>query len=144
MGPRLVGSWHLEGVSTLLGRAGPDAGDEVWKADRAAPRHRAAMRGAGYVLRADGTGQIESRREPPFWPPQPFSWRVEVEGGQLYLVLSGPDGATGRLRIWVRPDGQKMLWSMYPTVPDPPVASLLVRDDPAPAGRRAKPRRTRR
>jgi hypothetical protein len=98
----------------------------------------------GYVFRADRTGQSESRRAPPLRPPEPFTWRVEAEEGRLYVVLSGPDGATGRLRIWVRPDGQKMLWSMYPTVPDPPVASLLVRDDPAPVGRRAEPRRTNR
>jgi hypothetical protein len=130
MDPRLVGSWHLEGVSTLVGRPDPDASDEVWKANRDSPRHRAAFRGVGYIFRADGTGQMESRRDPPLGLPEPFTWRVEPEEGRLYLVLSGPDGVTGRLRIWVRPDGEKMLWSMTPTVPDPWVASLLVRDKP--------------
>jgi hypothetical protein len=144
MDPRLVGYWRLEGVSTLLGRPDPDASGEVWTANRASPRHRVAFRGVGYVFRADGTGQIDSRRDPPVRSPDQFTWRVETEDGRLYLVLSGPDGATGRLRFWIATDGQKLLCSMYPSVPDPPVASLLLREDPALVGRTAQPRRSRR
>jgi hypothetical protein len=144
MDPRLVGSWRLEGVSTLLGRPEPDASDEVWKANRAGPKHRAALRGVGYVFRSDGTGAIESRRDPPLRFSDSFTWRVEEEDGRRYLVLSGPDGATGHLRYWIRADRQKMLCSMYPAAPDPPVASLLVREDPPLVGRKAQPRRTTR
>src|SRR5947209_5044614 len=103
MDPRLIGSWRLEGVSTLLDRPDPDAGDEVWKPNRAAPQHRIAFRGVGYVFRADGTGHMESRRDPPLRPRESFTWRVEAEDGRQYLVLSGPHEATGRLRLWGRP-----------------------------------------
>ena len=68
MDPRLVGSWSLEGVSTLLGRPAPEVSAEVWKPDRAGPRSRAAMRGVGFVFRADETGYSESRRDPRFVP----------------------------------------------------------------------------
>jgi hypothetical protein len=137
----LVGSWQLEGVSTLRDRPDPDASDEVWKANRAAPQHRIAFRGVGFVFRADGTGHSESRRDPPLRAPEPFKWRVETEDGRLYLVLSDLARTIGCLRLWVSSDGQKMLWAMSPSVPDPPTASLLVRDGAAPVGRRAKPRR---
>lgn len=144
MDPRLVGTWHLEGITTLRDRPDPDASDEVWKANRAAPQHRIAFRAVGYVFCPDGTGWCESRRDPPLYPPRPFAWAVDAEGGRLYLALSRPGGETDPLRLWVSPDGQKMLWGMAPGEPDPYTASLLLRDGAAPADRRAKARRTRR
>jgi hypothetical protein len=87
---------------------------------------------------------MESRRDPPLRPPESFTWRVEVEGGRQYLALSWLPRESARLRLWVNPEGRKMLWGMAPNAPDPPTATLLVRDGTAPVGRRAKRRRPRR
>lgn len=128
---KLIGSWHLEGVSTLRDRPDPEASDEVWKPNRAAPQHRLAFR-------------VVSRRDPPLRPPESYTWRVEVEDGRQYLVLTRPAGQIGPLRLWKSRDGQKMLWAMSPAIPDPPTATLFVRDKTVPVGRRAKRGRTRR
>jgi uncharacterized protein (TIGR02996 family) len=133
----LVGSWHLEGVSTLMNRPDPDADATVWKANRAAPQHRIAMRGVGYIFRADGTALHESRRDPPLRLSEPLTWLVVSEGGRSYLTLSSSGRAAQRLRIWVRKDG-RMLWGSVPEVPNPEIAFLLIRDDPPPTFKGAR------
>jgi uncharacterized protein (TIGR02996 family) len=138
----LVGSWHLEGVTALVDPADPDTDESVWKPYRAAPRARGAFRRIGYVFRADGTGQSESRHVPSLQPPTSFLWRVEAEDTRLYLT-SGSTGPSTRMRIWVRPDG-RILWRALTAGNEPSwVAYLLIRDDPPPTFPGA-PRRTRR
>lgn len=132
MDQRIIGSWHKEGISTLWGRPDPEMSPDVWKADRTAPTNRASFRSVGYVFRADGTGQIESRRNPPIRPPEPFTWRVESDEGHLYLVLSlSTCNDDNRFRLWIHTDGKKILWSVSPGDSKATCAMLLIRDDPA-------------
>jgi uncharacterized protein (TIGR02996 family) len=133
----LVGSWHLEGVSTLMNRPDPDTDATVWKPNRAAPQHRIGMRGVRYIFRADGTALHESRRHPILRPPEPLTWRAESEGGRLYLTLGRSGWPAQRLRIWVRTDG-RTLWSSLPEVPNPEIAFLLIRDNPPPTFKGAR------
>src|SRR5262249_1469797 len=56
---------------------------------------------------ADGTGQIEGNNLPTR-PPEQFTWRVEDEGGELYLTLDTSQGPVS-MRVWLQPDGRR-LW----------------------------------
>jgi hypothetical protein len=98
---RLVGTWRIEAVASRTG----DYEDPnlTWTTVPADTEQGERLGAVAHTFRADGTGQIGNRGVPARSPEQ-FTWRVEDEGGQLYLTLDSPLGPIS-MRVWLRPDG---------------------------------------
>jgi hypothetical protein len=105
MDVRLVGTWRIEAVATSTGDF--DAPDPAWATHRPDPGQGVRLGAVAHTFRADGTGQIESSSQPAR-SAERFTWRVEKQGGQLYLTLDTPDGPVS-MRVWLRPDG-RLVW----------------------------------
>jgi hypothetical protein len=104
--PRFVGTWRIEAVATRTGDF--DGTDQAWTAHPPDPGQGARLGAVAHTFRADGTGQIESNSLPDR-PPERFIWRVEDEGGELYLTLDTSQGPVS-MRVWLQPDGRRLLW----------------------------------
>jgi hypothetical protein len=102
---RLVGTWRIEAVA---GRTGDyDDPKPTWSTCPTDPERDARLGAVAHTFRADGTGQI-GHWDATGQHSEPFTWRVEDEGGHLYLTLDTPHGPMS-MRIWLRANG-RLIW----------------------------------
>ena len=105
MDSRLVGTWRIEAVA---GRTGDNEDpNPAWITHPPDPEKDARLGAVTHTFRADGTGQI-GNRDVLGQPAEQFIWRVEDEGGQLYLTLDTPKCPVS-MRVWLRSDG-RLVW----------------------------------
>jgi hypothetical protein len=102
---RLVGTWRIEAVAARTGDY--DDPNPTWNTCPPDPEKDARLGAVAHTFRADGTGQI-GHPDTTGRPSEPFTWRVDDEGGQLYLTLDTPQGPVS-MRIWLRADG-RLVW----------------------------------
>jgi hypothetical protein len=101
----LVGTWRIEAIVCRTGDY--DDPNPTWITHSPDPEQLAHLGAVAHTFRADGTGQV-ANRDAPSPPPEQFTWRVEDEGGELYLILDTPQGPI-MMRVWLRSDG-RLVW----------------------------------
>ena len=104
MDPRLVGTWRIMAVATHLGAV--DEPDPTWDIDPPDPEQGRGLGAVAHTFRADGTAEIGNGKARV--PPERVPWRLEDDGGQLYLTFETPQGPVS-MRVWFRPDGT-LVW----------------------------------
>jgi hypothetical protein len=104
MDPRFVGTWRIVAVAARMGAF--DEPDPTWDIYPPYPEHGRGLAAVAHTFRADGTAEISDGKS--LVRSEQVPWRLEEDGGELYLTFDMPQGPIG-MRVWFRPDGT-LVW----------------------------------
>src|SRR5262249_1724366 len=104
MDPRLVGTWRILAVAARTGAF--DEPDPTWDIIPPDPEHGRGLGAVAHPFRADGTAEFSNGKS--LVRSEQVPWRLEEDGGELYLTFDRPQGPIG-MRVWFRPDGT-LVW----------------------------------
>lgn len=104
MDPRLIGTWRIVAVATRMGAF--DEPDPTWDIYPLDPEHGRGLAAVGHTFGAVGTAEIGNGKS--LARSEQVSWRLEDDGGELYLTFDTPHGPIS-IRVWFRPNGT-LVW----------------------------------